>query len=97
MVSIIIDQSQCFSEAGLKSISELIYNHAQKGRQDAMAAIERINLEGHRMKEIQNGPGAIAQIAKSKFIEGMAPFIYDAIPKSRPYIEVVGENIDIYV
>lgn len=97
MVSIIIDQSRCFSEAGLKSISELIYNHAQKGMQDAMAAIERINSEGARMKEIQNGPGAIADIGKSKFIEGMAPFIYDAIPKSRPRIEVVGQNIDRYI
>ncbi|SNS49192.1 hypothetical protein SAMN05446037_101176 [Anaerovirgula multivorans] len=80
---LLIDQSQCFSEAGLKSNQELSRQFAAKGRQNALRAIAKIADEGNAMADIQNGV-VIGRLAKNKMKAQEKQFAFDMIPKSRP-------------
>lgn len=80
---LLIDQSRCFSEAGLKSNMELSREFAAKGRQNAMKTIAKIADEGRAMADIQNGV-VISRLAKNKAGSSKAKFVFDMIPKSRP-------------
>lgn len=84
-----IDQHQCFAEAGLKNIFELIEENAQLGKQRAYEAIGRIVDEGNRLASIENGFSAIPDIAYENM--GMErEFNVKFIPQSRPEITVTG-------
>lgn len=88
---VIIDQHQCFAEAGLKSVFELTREYAQMGRQKVLEAIANMNQEGDRLSDIrENMPPAIPEIAKSKIGGEEKQFNIDTIPKSRPKIDVEG-------
>lgn len=95
-VKITIDQSQCFSEAGLKGYMELTDDAAARGRQAVLEGIGRIVSEGNTLAAIENKHDAIAEIAASNFIQ-VAERNIDFIPKSRPKFDVVGGNVDISV
>lgn len=82
-----IDQRQCFSEAGLKSIREMTQKYAAKGKQAALRAAAEIANEGRQMANIQNGV-VIGRIAKQKSKPKERQFSFDMIPKSRPEIDV---------
>ncbi|MGB9679521.1 MAG: DUF6470 family protein [Thermoanaerobacteraceae bacterium] len=80
-----IDQYQCFYEAGLKSIFDLIHDEAARSRQLGLEAIGEKVEEGHILSSIQNHENAIAELAKKARIK-QASFNVDLIPKSRPQI-----------
>lgn len=84
---VLIDQRQCFSEAGLKSTREITQKYAAKGKQAALRAAAEISREGRQMANIQNGV-VIGRLAKQKSRPKERQFNFDMIPKSRPKIDV---------
>ena len=91
-----IDQTQCFNEAGLKSISAFMDEISAEGKQAVMEGISRTVSEGNTLAGIENKSDAIAEIAASNSIRTF-DFNIDFIPKSRPKIEFVGGTVDIKV
>lgn len=89
-VRIKIDQSQCFSEAGLKDIFELTEEFAQRGKEYALEAIGKIVDEGDRMAMIENHADAFGEIATAKALPPPAEVNITLIPVSRPKIEFEG-------
>jgi len=88
---VIIDQSQCFAEAGRKPISQVVSEYAQLGRQQALEGIARIVEDGNRMAMIQNKmPAAIPEIALKNSTPKQNEFNFGLIPTSRPKIDVTG-------
>lgn len=68
-----IDQSQAFSEAGLKPISEVNREYVQKGKQAVLSAIARNVQEGEQMLQSagKGQPGQVfKQIAKQNDLVG---------------------------
>jgi hypothetical protein len=88
---VIIDQSQCFKEIGLKNYLDLTKEAAKRGIQQALKYIGTIVEDGDRMAMIGNDiPPAIPELAeKNAWKEG--GFNIGLIPKSRPKIEVKGD------
>lgn len=91
---LLIDQRQCFSEAGLKSNAEISRLYAAKGRQAALRATAEIANEGRAMANIQNGV-IIGRLAKRKSQPKERQYNFDMIPKSRPDIDLQRGRIDI--
>ncbi|WP_216830367.1 DUF6470 family protein [Alkalihalobacterium elongatum] len=60
-----IDQSQAFADANLKGISRYLGDIVQRGEQKANQYIARIAQQGDQLMKIENGQGAIQQIAKT--------------------------------
>lgn len=93
-----IDQSQCFSEAGRKPISEVAADTSSFSRQKLMEAIERIVRQGKDMRAIENKADPIVNHAEENaFGWKNKEFAFDLIPKSRPKIDFVGGEVDIQV
>lgn len=93
---VIIDQYQCFAEAGLKNYLDLTKEGARLGAQKAMEAIARYIEDGDRMAQIENGtPQAIPELAEKNAWKPQQVFDIGTIPKSRPKIDVEGSlNIE---
>jgi hypothetical protein len=87
---VIIDQSQCFSEAGLKGIFELTEENAQLAQQAALEAIGNYATEGTRLAQIETRVNVIAEIGAEKLLPEPAEINIKFIPQSRPKIDVVG-------
>lgn len=88
---VIIDQYQCFAEAGLKNYRDLTLDNVQFAKQKVAEAISRIISDGRRMASIENNmPEAIPELAKRNSQKPEKQFIFDLIPKSRPKIDVTG-------
>lgn len=85
-----IDQSRCFSEAGLKSVWELSDEFAERGRQAVLQAIAQTVSEGNRMAMIKVKTDAIGEIAASKVFRPPDDYNITLMPKSRPKIDFVG-------
>lgn len=90
---VIIDQYQCFAEAGLKSSADLIREAAQRGYRQVMKFIGQTARDGYTLAAIENGGNPIAAIA-ARDASPQKEFGLAFIPKSRPKIEVTG-SIDI--
>ncbi len=86
---VLIDQSQCFAEAGLKSSRELSREAAQRGYQQVMKFIGQTASDGYALAEIEKGGNPITSIAVRRAYP-QRQFGLDFIPKSRPKIEVTG-------
>lgn len=91
---VIIDQSEAFASAGLKSYSELSREWAQLGHQNALEYIGKVSGDGDQMASIENGTDAIANISDRDSI-----VVYDwnigFIPKTGPKFSVTGSvNIE---
>lgn len=85
-----IDQSQCFSESGLKGPIELTREEAKIGYKAALEGISRRVGEGDRMASIENNrPAAIPEIAFQNSFD-VKEFTFVSMPRSRPKIEVDG-------
>ncbi|MDP9750553.1 MULTISPECIES: DUF6470 family protein [Thermoanaerobacter] len=80
-----IDQYQCFYEAGLKSIFDLVYDEAQRSKQIALEAIGKIAEDGDILASIENHQDAIVKLSEEALIQDI-DFNVDLIPKSRPKI-----------
>lgn len=87
---VVIDQRQCFSEAGLKGFLELTDEFAQRGRQAALEAIAQTVAEGNRKANIKVKADAVGEIAASKVFWAPDEFNITLMPKSRPKIDFVG-------
>ncbi|MBB6216414.1 hypothetical protein HNQ80_002514 [Anaerosolibacter carboniphilus] len=97
-VQVQIDQSKCFSEAGLKPISELSKENADLGHQKVMEGIARRVRQGHELAAIHKGGNPIAShAAENAFHLDDKEFTFDLIPKSRPKIDFIGGTVDINV
>ena len=93
-----IDQSQCFSEAGLKSFSELTADNAAFARQKVMQTIEKIGRQGDELMAIEAKYDPIpGQAEENAFTWDDVVFNFDLIPKSRPKVDFVGGTVDIQV
>lgn len=91
---IIIDQRQCFNEAGLKDNTAFAEYVVQESRQAVLEGISRVSYEGDMMAAIETKINAVAEIAASNSIR-MYDFNVDFIPKSRPKIDFTDGGLDI--
>lgn len=87
---VLIDQSQCFSESGLKSVFELTAENAQMASQLMYESVGRIAEQGNELANIQNKNNAIADQAEyNAYDQFKREFNLGTMPKSRPKITVV--------
>jgi len=86
---VIIDQSQCWKERGLKNPIDVVRESAQLGYKSVMSYISKKTEEGRELAAIEKGGNPLAEIAKRNF-EIRKQFGMVTIPKSRPKIDVVG-------
>jgi hypothetical protein len=90
---VLIDQYECFAEAGLKNNYDFTREAAQLGYQQAMDFIGQTAQDGGALAAIERGGNPIVAIA----VRDASPeksFVLAFIPQSRPKIDVTG-NIDI--
>lgn len=82
-----IDQSQCFSESGLKGILELTTENASYSLQAMYASTSRIASQGDELTQISSGANVIAEQA---YYNAFDQFDRDwnmvTMPQSRPKI-----------
>lgn len=92
---VIIDQYQCFAEAGLKNNADFGADSVAYAYSKGAEGIDTIVSEGNRMGAIETGNlDVITDIAFESGLEEKE-FNVDIIPKSRPKIEVEGHlNIE---
>ncbi|MDF2520939.1 MAG: hypothetical protein K0R84_1567 [Clostridia bacterium] len=95
-VQIRIDQSQCFSEAGLKNNRAFMEDNVQNARQEWLRGIGETVSEGNMMADIKGKGNAFAEIAFNNAVKKY-DFNVKFIPTSRPVIDFVGGNLDIQV
>jgi len=87
---VIIDQYQCFAEAGLKNNTDLSKDILEFAKKRTVEAIQRICSDGDRMAMIEKSmPEAISELSKKNSIEEKE-FGFTMIPKSRPKIDFKG-------
>lgn len=82
-----IDQSQCFSESGLKGIFELTAENAQYSVQQMLASTGRIAAQGDELTMISSGANIIAEQGYSNaFDQFDRDWNMVTMPQSRPKI-----------
>ena len=92
---VIIDQYQCFAEAGLKNNADLTKDMVEYAKMKHKQMIDTIVADGNRMANIKNGtPPAIPEIAEKNARGPEKQFRFGPMPSSRPKIEVEG-SLDI--
>ena len=91
MPRVIIDQYECFAEAGLKGSADFMKEYAELGKQVVLETIGKIAQEGDAMAQIENGKDMIAELAFEKMFDDEKELIIDCIPKSRPKVDVAGD------
>lgn len=90
-----IDQSQCFSESGLKSSRELTAENAANALQQMQASVGRIADQGNQMANIGTGANVIAEQAYFNAYDQFATdYNMVTMPKSRPKITVIEGRIN---
>ncbi len=90
---ILIDQYECFAEAGLKGNYDFLMENAQIGYRQVMSFIRETARDGDTLAAIERGGNPIADIAvRRAYPEKYFGLAF--IPKSRPEIDVTG-SIDI--
>lgn len=88
---VIIDQYQCFAEAGLKNNMDLTLDNTHFAKQKVMEAISRIVSDGDRMASIENHmPEAVPELSEQNTWTPEREFNFDLVPKSRPKIDFTG-------
>lgn len=89
---VLIDQSACFQECGLKPPSVVAAEAAQLARQKALEYMAIMAAEGDRLGQIENaGEDAIGELSlESMERENSTEWNIAFIPQSRPQYEVTG-------
>ena len=95
-ISIRIDQSQCFDEAGLKGITALGDDIENRSEVAVLQGIERIAAEGDMLGAIENKGNPIPEIAYNNLFDKV-DYNIELMPRSKPKIDFVGGNLDIKV
>lgn len=89
---VLIDQSACFKECGLKNPVELTAEVAEIARQSVLEYVRRTAQEGDRLARIDIPADAVAEIALARMEQARAvDWTFTMIPQSRPKIEVIGD------
>lgn len=86
---VIIDQYECFAEAGLKNNTDLRREISQLSYKCLMDSIANYNQEGDMLAQIEKPGNPLPTIAENKAFP-QYEFNIDFIPKSRPKIDVTG-------
>jgi hypothetical protein len=86
---VLIDQYQCFAEAGLKNNYDLLKDVSMRAYQHIMEHIGQIAEDGRRLAAIEKGGNPIAEIAARDAFP-VHEFGIGFIPQSRPRIDVTG-------
>lgn len=95
---VIIDQYQCFADAGLKNSLDLTREAAQLGKQAVLQGIERRVSQGKQMAAIHKKFNPISEQAKYNAFELFKKeFTFKTVPKSRPKIDLKEGKVDIKV
>lgn len=93
-----IDQSQCFSEAGLKGNVSFAAEMVNYSKNAMVSSIGRIVEQGNQQADILGGVNALQdQAYYNAFEQFDKEFNMDTIPKSRPRIEIIDGVLDIRV
>jgi len=90
---VLIDQYECFAEAGLKNNFDFAKEAAQLGYQRVMSFIGETAQDGDLLAAIEKGGNPIADIAAREAFP-QKYFGLAFIPESRPKIDVTG-SVDI--
>lgn len=97
-VKVKIDQTKPLAEIGLKNYVQFTKEYANKGKQTAMQGIARIVSEGNELASIEGGASVISiQAERNAFGRSKKEVNYDAIPKSRPKIDITGGTVEARV
>jgi hypothetical protein len=86
---VIIDQYQCFAEAGLKNNTDFRREYSQLNYKSFMDGIANYNQEGDMLAQIEKPGNPLPAIAENRAFPRY-DFNIDFIPKSRPKIDVTG-------
>ncbi|MFZ5945236.1 MAG: DUF6470 family protein [Bacillota bacterium] len=86
---VLIDQYQCFAEAGLKKPLDLLKEVSQYTYKKIMENIAAKCQEGDMLAQIEKGGNPLKEIARQSSFP-QYDFNIDFIPKSKPKIEVTG-------
>lgn len=91
-----IDQSQCFSESGLKSIRELNAENAQRSVSDMYESIGRIVEQGNELTNFYSGGNVIAdQGYNNAYTQFDKDYNMVTMPRSRPNITLERGKVSI--
>ncbi len=94
MPVVLIDQYQCFAEAGLKNNADIMKEQAQKGYNCVLKFIAKKAQDGDAMKRIGHKANIMIDIAKRSAIKKY-DFNVGFIPKSRPEFDLKGGTVDL--
>ena len=95
---VIIDQRQCFAEAGLKNVFELTRENRDLAQQKLMQGLERIVRQGNELASIHNNYDPIPdQAQENAYSLDDVEVNIGTIPMSRPKIDFTGGKVDIRV
>lgn len=95
---VLIDQSRCFSESGLKGVLELLAEMAQGARTACLEGMARTADQGNQLADIHNGTSVIADVADDNaWGQFQKEFGMVTMPRSRPQITVIEGELDIRV
>ncbi|WP_077214811.1 DUF6470 family protein [Bacillus dakarensis] len=84
-----IDQSEAFAEAGLKPVSRVIQEWAEKGKQKALQATARMARQGDMMMDLaKGGKNMIPQIAKQNSQDPVRDFNIGFVPSSASSVKI---------
>jgi hypothetical protein len=86
---VIIDQSACFSSAGLKSSGELVQQAAQDGYQQVLRYIQKKVSDGAALADTRIKSNVIAKIARNSTFD-MHEFGIVCMPSVGPKIDIEG-------
>lgn len=93
-----IDQTQAFSESGLKGVLELGLENAKRAMGIMVEKIARIVDEGNQFADIQSGVDAVAENAENNaYSQFDSDLTITTMPMSGPNIEVIEGINDIKV
>lgn len=88
---VLLDQSACFNESGLKSMADLAAEAAEIARETALEYTGVLAEEGDRLAQIENPEDGFADVALSRMErEDSSEWTIGLMPQSRPQIEVTG-------
>jgi len=93
-----IDQSQAFSESGLKGIVDFTSEIIQRAKSDMQNAMARAADQGNQLADIHNSTNVIAENADDNaWGQFENEFGMVTMPSSRPEITVIEGELDIQV
>ena len=91
-IQVLIDQSACFKECGVKNTVEIVAEAAQLGREIALEYTGMMAEEGDQLARIENTPeGIIGELALQRMErENDREWNIAFVPQSQPEFEVTG-------